>query len=137
MSTTTESTSAAIEASSSAAANLELLTINTIRTLSMDAVQKANSGHPGTPMALAPMAYTLWTKILRYDPESPDWPNRDRFVLSCGHASMLLYSLLHLAGVKQFDKHGEPTGELAVPLEHLKLFRQLGSRCPGHPEAVE
>ncbi len=120
-----------------AATNLDLLTINTIRTLAMDAVQKANSGHPGTPMALAPVAYTLWQNILRYDPENPTWPNRDRFVLSCGHASMLLYSILHLAGVQQFDHDGQPTGELAVPLDQIKQFRQLGSRCPGHPEAVE
>src|ERR1051326_3220111 len=89
------------------AARLELLTINTIRTLAMDAVQKAVSGHPGTPMALAPVAYALWYNLLRYDPEHPGWPNRDRFVLSCGQASMLLYSLLHLAGVKQFDQHGD------------------------------
>jgi len=136
MSTTTENTSAGGVASPSDAASIELLTINTIRTLAMDAVQKANSGHPGTPMALAPVAYTLWQKVLRYDPESPDWPNRDRFVLSCGHASMLLYSLLHLAGVQQLDKDGQPTGELAVTLDQIKQFRQIGSRCPGHPEAV-
>ena len=121
----------------SATTNLELLTINTIRTLSMDAVQKANSGHPGTPMALAPVAYSLWQDILRYDPENPDWPNRDRFVLSCGHASMLLYSLLHLAGVQQLDHEGNPTGELAVTLDQIKQFRQLHSRTPGHPEAMD
>ncbi len=115
-------------------ASVEQLTINTIRTLAMDAVQKANSGHPGTPMALAPVAYTLWRDILRYDPEHPHWPNRDRFVLSCGHASMLLYSLLHLAGVKQLDASGSPTGEDAVTLEQIKRFRQLHSRTPGHPE---
>src|SRR5262244_1523337 len=102
--------------------NLDRLAIDTIRTLAMDAVQKAKSGHPGTPMALAPVAYTLWQNILRFDPEDAQWPNRDRFVLSCGHASMLLYSLLHLAGVKQLDKHGEPTDELAVPLDQIKLF---------------
>ena len=117
--------------------NLDLLTINTIRTLSMDAVEAANSGHPGTPMALAPIAYKIWNDFLRYDPEIPNWPNRDRFVLSCGHASMLLYSVLHLAGVKQFDRYDEPTGELAVPLDHIKQFRQLHSRCPGHPENYE
>ncbi|MDY0166765.1 MAG: transketolase [Thermoguttaceae bacterium] len=117
--------------------NIEQLAINTIRTLSMDAVQAADSGHPGTPMALAPVAYLLMNEVMRYDPERPDWPNRDRFVLSCGHASTLLYSLLHLAGVKQLGPDGKPTGELAVPLDHLKKFRQLHSRCPGHPERGE
>ncbi len=106
----------------------ERLAIDTIRTLSMDAVQKANSGHPGTPMALAPVGWTLWTKFLRYDPAQANWPNRDRFVLSVGHASMLLYSLLHLAGVKQ------PDGQPAVSLEDIRQFRQLGSKTPGHPE---
>jgi len=115
---------------------IEQLAINTIRTLSMDAVQKANSGHPGTPMALAPMAYTLWNEVLRYDPKHPLWPGRDRFVLSCGHASMLLYSVLHLAGVEQL-KDGKPTGEPAVTLDQIKQFRQLHSRCPGHPEHFE
>ena len=114
--------------------SIDELAINTIRTLAMDAVQAANSGHPGTPMALAPVAYVLWNEILRYDPDQPAWPNRDRFVLSCGHASMLLYSVLHLAGVKQLDASGRPTGELAVPLESIRQFRQLDSRCPGHPE---
>src|SRR5471032_2743056 len=99
--------------------NLDQLAINTIRTLSMDGVQAANSGHPGTPMALAPVAYSIWQEHLRFDPEQPQWPNRDRFVLSCGHASMLIYSVLHLTGVKQLDHAGKPTGELAVPLEHL------------------
>ena len=112
---------------------IEDLAINTIRTLSMDAVQKANSGHPGTPMALAPVVYELWTRFLRYDPQNPLWHARDRFVLSCGHASMLLYATLHLAGVKQMDEAGQPTGELAVTLDHIKKFRQLHSRCPGHP----
>src|SRR5215468_11013818 len=116
--------------------SIDQLAINTIRTLSMDAVEKAKSGHPGTPMALAPVMYQLWQHNLRYDPSQPMWPARDRFVLSCGHASMLLYSTLHLTGVKQF-KNGKPTGELAVPLEHLKKFRQWGSRCPGHPEHAE
>ncbi|MAT71462.1 MAG: transketolase [Planctomycetaceae bacterium] len=110
------------------------LTINTIRTLAMDGVQAANSGHPGTPMALAPVAYQIWTGALRYDPEAPLWPNRDRFVLSCGHASMLIYSVLHLAGVKKLDDAGNATDELAVTLEDLKNFRQWGSATPGHPE---
>jgi transketolase len=110
------------------------LCINTIRTLAMDAVQKANSGHPGTPMALAPVGYTLWNRFLRYHPEHPDWPNRDRFVLSVGHASMLLYSLLHLAGVVEIDEHGKPSGKPAVALEDIKQFRQLDSKTPGHPE---
>ncbi len=113
---------------------IEQLAINTIRTLSMDAVQAANSGHPGTPMALAPAAYVLWSEFLRYDPARPAWPNRDRFVLSCGHASMLLYSVLHLAGVKQLDPDGRPTDEPAVSLDAIRQFRQLNSRCPGHPE---
>lgn len=110
------------------------LCINTIRTLAMDAVQKANSGHPGTPMALAPVGYTLWSQFLRYHPQHPDWPNRDRFVLSVGHASMLLYSLLHLAGVDEIDAHGKPTGKPAISLEDIKQFRQLDSKTPGHPE---
>ncbi|QGZ64911.1 transketolase [Paraburkholderia acidisoli] len=115
-------------------ADLDLLTIDTIRTLSMDAVQKANSGHPGTPMALAPLAYQLWQYNLRYDPEAPQWPNRDRFVLSNGHASMLLYSLLHLAGVQAVDAHGKRTGKPAVSLDDIKQFRQIDSVTPGHPE---
>ena len=110
------------------------LCINTIRTLSMDAVQAANSGHPGTPMAMAPVAYLLWNDILRFDPEDPIWPNRDRFVLSMGHASMLLYSLLHLTGVKAVNAKYERTGEPSVTLDDIKNFRQLDSRCPGHPE---
>jgi transketolase len=114
--------------------SIERLAIDTIRTLAMDAVQKANSGHPGTPMALAPAAYTLWRDHLRYDPDTPDWPNRDRFVLSVGHASMLLYAVLHLAGVKEIDAEGKPTGKPAVSLEDIKAFRQLGSKTPGHPE---
>src|SRR6185312_3740754 len=115
-------------------AGVDRLAIDTLRTLAMDAVQGANSGHPGTPMAMAPVAYTLWQEFLRFDPEDPIWPNRDRFVLSAGHASTLLYSMLHLTGVKQLDHHGKPTGELAVRLDDLKRFRQLDSRCPGHPE---
>ena len=114
--------------------SLERLTIDTIRTLSMDAVQKANSGHPGTPMALAPVGYTLWSQFLRYDPSRPDWPNRDRFVLSVGHASMLLYSLIHLAGIEEIDAGGNKTGRPALTLDDLKGFRQLASRTPGHPE---
>jgi transketolase len=116
-------------AQSQASPSIDRLCIDTIRTLSMDAVQKANSGHPGAPMALAPVAYTLWRQFLRYDPDAPDWPNRDRFVLSNGHASMLLYSLLHLARVKDAKRKG-----LAVTLDDIKAFRQLDSRCPGHPE---
>jgi transketolase len=116
------------------ASDPDLLAINTIRTLSMDAVQAANSGHPGTPMALAPVAYCLWQRFLRFDPEDPIWANRDRFVLSNGHASMLLYSLLHLAGVKAVDPAYEVLGELSVKLDDIKRFRQLDSKCPGHPE---
>ncbi|NWA89019.1 transketolase [Pseudomonas sp. D8002] len=108
--------------------------INTIRTLAMDAVQKANSGHPGTPMGLAPVGYTLWSRFLRYHPEHPDWPNRDRFVLSVGHASMLLYSLLHLAGVVEIDAHGKRSGQPAISLDDIKQFRQMSSKTPGHPE---
>ena len=113
---------------------LDLLCINTIRTLSMDAVQKANSGHPGTPMALAPVAYCLWQQFLRYDPEDPAWPNRDRFILSNGHASMLLYSMLYLAGVRAVSPEGERSNEPAVSLDDIKNFRQLSSKTPGHPE---
>jgi transketolase len=114
--------------------DIDELCINTIRTLSMDAIQKANSGHPGTPMALAPLAYTLWQRYLRFDPEDPIWPNRDRFVLSAGHASMLLYSLLYLARVKAVDPDYEIVGQQAVTLDDIKHFRQLDSKCPGHPE---
>src|SRR5260221_2819777 len=113
---------------------MDLTSINTIRTLAMDGVQAANSGHPGTPMAMAPVAYCLWQQFLRFDPQDPVWPNRDRFVLSAGHASMLLYSLLHLTGVKAVNKEYETLGEPSVPLEAIKRFRQLDSRCPGHPE---
>jgi transketolase len=108
--------------------------INTIRTLAMDAVQAANSGHPGTPMALAPVAYSLWQQVLRYDPAHPTWPNRDRFVLSAGHASMLLYSMLHLTGVRAVDNRGQPLDAPAVSLEEIRRFRQLDGKCPGHPE---
>jgi transketolase len=114
--------------------SLDQLCVNTIRTLAMDAVQQASSGHPGTPMAMAPVAYTLWQRVLRFDPEDPIWPNRDRFVLSMGHASMLLYSMLHLTGVKAVDPDYERLGELSVTLDDIKRFRQLDSKCPGHPE---
>jgi len=118
------SASSASQQNNSASSALDELCINTIRTLAMDAVQQANSGHPGTPMALAPVSYCLWQRFLHFDPEDPIWPNRDRFVLSNGHASMLLYGSLHLAG---FD----------LPLEQLKSFRQWGSHTPGHPEYGE
>ncbi len=113
---------------------LETLSINTIRTLAIDAVQKANSGHPGAPMALAPVAYALWQQFLRFDPEDPIWPNRDRFVLSNGHASMLLYSLLYLTGVRAVNPKYETLGEPAVSLDDIKHFRQIDSKTPGHPE---
>ena len=113
---------------------IDALSINTIRTLSMDAVQAANSGHPGTPMALAPVAYTLWQDHLRFDPADPLWPNRDRFVLSNGHASMLLYSLLFLSEVEAVNTRYETTGRPSVTLDDIRSFRQFGSRCPGHPE---
>jgi transketolase len=114
---------------------LDTLCINTIRTLAIDAVEQANSGHPGAPMGLAPVAYCLWQEFLRYDPEDPKWMNRDRFVLSNGHASMLLYAMLHLAGVRNVDENGEVLKELSIPMEEIKRFRQLGSRTPGHPES--
>jgi len=116
------------------ATDIDQLCINTIRTLAMDAVQQANSGHPGTPMALAPVAYCLWQRFLNFDPEDPIWPNRDRFVLSNGHASMLLYCLLHLAGVKAVNPQYETLGQLSITLDDIKRFRQLDSKCPGHPE---
>jgi len=114
---------------------IDQLCINTIRTLSIDAVQQANSGHPGAPMGLAPVVYSLWQSFLHYDPTDPLWPNRDRFVLSAGHASMLLYSTLHLAGVRAVNAKGEVQKELSVSLDEIKRFRQLGSRTPGHPES--
>src|SRR5215467_6754742 len=116
------------------AGSIDEICVNTIRTLCIDAVQQANSGHPGTPMAMAPVAYTLWQRFLRFDPRDPIWPNRDRFVLSIGHASTLLYSLLHLAGVEAVNPAYERVGHPSVSLDDLKRFRQLGSRCPGHPE---
>jgi transketolase len=113
---------------------IDTLCINTIRTLSMDAVQQANSGHPGTPMGLAPVVYTLWQDLLRFDPDDPVWPGRDRFVLSVGHASMLLYSMLHLTGVKSVDADYEILGTPSVTLDDIKRFRQIDGKCPGHPE---
>src|SRR5215469_12061613 len=115
--------------------NIDQLCINTIRTLSIDAVQQANSGHPGAPMGLAPVMYSLWQNFLRYDPADPTWLDRDRFVLSAGHASMLLYSTLHLVGVRAVNHNGEVQKELSVPMEEIKRFRQLDSRTPGHPES--
>ena len=112
---------------------IDQLTVNTIRVLAMDAVQAANSGHPGTPMALAPVGYTLWTRFLRFDPELPVWANRDRFVLSAGHASTLLYALLHLSGVKSVNPDYETVGTPAVSLDDLNRFRQLDSSAPGTP----
>ena len=112
----------------------ERLAIDTIRTLTLDAVTKAKSGHIGSPLGLAPVAHTVWTKFLDYDPAKPDWPNRDRFVLSVGHASMLLYACLHLASVEEVDSHGEKSGKPAVGLDDIKAFRQLDSKTPGHPE---
>ena len=114
--------------------DLDLLAIDTIRTLAIDAVEKANSGHAGAPMAMAPVGYTLWNRFLRYDPAHPLWPNRDRFVLSAGHGSMLLYALLHLAGVERLDARGEAATTPAVSLEDIKNFRELGGAAPGHPE---
>ena len=117
-----------------ASAAIDQLTIDTIRTLTLDAIEAAASGHPGTPLAMAPVGYTLWSRFLRYDPQRPDWPNRDRFVLSVGHASMLLYSLLHLSGVREVDSVGRDSGRPAVSLDDIRQFRQLDSRTPGHPE---
>jgi transketolase len=115
------------------AGDIDLLCINTIRTLAMDAVQKANSGHPGTPMALAPVGYTLWQRFLNFDPADANWPNRDRFVLSVGHASMLLYALIHLAQLRAVNEH-EDRDAPALTIDDLKNFRQMGSKTPGHPE---
>jgi transketolase len=115
-------------------AELDQLSINTIRTLSIDAVQQAKSGHPGTPMALAPLVYTLWNRVMRFDPQDPIWPNRDRFLLSNGHASMLLWSVLHLTGTRAVNAEYERLGQPAVSLDDIRHFRQLGSKAPGHPE---
>jgi transketolase len=117
-----------------AATDLDRLAIDTIRTLAMDAVEAAKSGHPGTPMALAPVAFAVWKDFLRYDPADPAWPNRDRFVLSCGHASMLLYGLIHLAGIRRGGPTDATRNEPAVSLEQIRRFRQLDSVCAGHPE---
>src|SRR6516162_4141456 len=116
------------------AGELDQLSINTIRTLSIDAVQKAKSGHPGTPMALAPLVYTIWNRVLKFDPQNPIWPNRDRFVLSNGHASMLLWSALHLTGVQAVNADYETLGQPSVTLDDIRRFRQLDSKAPGHPE---
>ncbi len=127
------SSSASTDASQHAANDIDLLCINTIRTLAIDAVQNANSGHPGTPMGMAPVAYTLWQQFLNFDPADPNWPNRDRFVLSVGHASMLLYALIHLTGMRAVNEH-EDRNAAALTIDDLKHFRQLDSKTPGHPE---
>jgi transketolase len=113
---------------------LDQLSIDTIRTLSIDAVQQAKSGHPGTPMALAPLVYTIWNRVMRFDPADPIWPNRDRFVLSNGHASMLLWSVLHLTGTRAVNADYERLGQPSVSLEDIRRFRQIDSKAPGHPE---
>src|SRR5690349_14871375 len=115
-------------------ATMDAACVNSIRTLAIDAVQQANSGHPGTPMGMAPTVYALWQRILRFDPQDPIWPNRDRFVLSAGHASMLLYSVLHLTGTKAVESDYQIAGGPAVSLADIQTFRQRGSRCAGHPE---
>ncbi len=115
-------------------AELDQLSINTIRTLSIDAVERAKSGHPGTPMALAPAVYTIWNRVMRFDPQDPIWPNRDRFVLSNGHASMLLWSVLHLTGTQAVNADYERLGQPSVSLDDIRRFRQIGSKAPGHPE---
>jgi transketolase len=126
------STMQAVQASS--AAEIDQLCINTIRTLSIDAVQQAKSGHPGTPMALAPLVYTIWNRVMRFDPKDPIWPNRDRFVLSNGHASMLLWSVLHLTRTQAVNAEYETLGQPSVTLDDILHFRQLNSKAPGHPE---
>ena len=125
---------AVVDVQTLTAAQLDELCINTIRTLSIDAVQQAKSGHPGTPMALAPLVYTIWNRVLRFDPQNPIWPNRDRFVLSNGHASMLLWSALHLTGVQAVNASYETVGKPSVTLDDIRRFRQLNSKAPGHPE---
>src|SRR5260370_42460586 len=108
--------------------------INTIRTLSIDAVQQAKSGHPGTPMALAPLVYTLWNRVMSFDPQDPIWPNRDRFVLSNGHASMLLWSVLHLTGTRAVNAESDPPRQPAVSLDRIRHFPPPGGKTPDHPE---
>jgi len=115
-------------------AQLDQLSVNTIRTLSIDAVELAKSGHPGTPTVSAPLVYTIWNRVMRFDPEDPIWPNRDRFVLSNGHASMLLWSVLHLTGTKAVNADYERLGQPSVSLDDIRRFRQIGSKAPGHPE---
>src|SRR6202158_1021923 len=112
---------------------MDQLCINTIRTLSIDAVQQAKSGHPGTPMALAPLVYTIWNRMMRFDPKDPIWPNRDRFVLSNGHASMLLWSVLHLTKTQAVNADYDNLRHASVPLDGMRRFRQIGSKGPGHP----
>src|SRR5271156_329637 len=114
--------------------DLDQLAINTIRTLSIDAVQQANSGHPGTPMALAPLVYVIWNRVMRFDPKDPIWPGRDRFVLSNGHASMLVWSVLHLTGTQAVNAEYERLGKPSVTREDSRRCRQIGSTAPGHPE---
>ena len=128
------SESASNSARPMSAEQLDQLSIDTIRTLSIDAVQQAKSGHPGTPMALAPLVYTIWNRLLQFDPADPIWPNRDRFVLSNGHASMLLWSVLHLTGTRAVNADYERLGQPAVSLDDIRHFRQLDSKAPGHPE---
>jgi len=117
-----------------AGAEMDQLCVNTIRTLAIDAVQQANSGHPGTPMALAPLVYVIWNRVMQFDPRHPVWPNRDRFVLSNGHASMLLWSVLHLTKTQAVNAEYETLGEPSVTLDDIRRFRQLNSKAPGHPE---
>src|SRR5439155_944071 len=123
-----------VTATDVATTELDRLTINTIRTLSIDAVERARSGHPATPMALAPLVYTLWNRVMRFDPQDPIWPNRDRFVLSNGHASMLLWSVLHLSGTCAVNPDYERLGRPSVSLDDIRRFRQIDSKAPGHPE---
>src|SRR5258708_18817926 len=123
-----------MDATAQKAVDMDLLCVNTIRTLCIDAVQAANSGHPGTPMGMAPAVYALWNRVLNFDPKDPIWPNRDRFVLSCGHASTLLYSTLHLTQTMAVDSDYENLGHPSVQIKDLQTFRQMGSRCAGHPE---
>src|SRR5579863_7598511 len=115
-------------------AEMDQLCVNTIRTLAIDAVQQANSGHPGTPMALAPLVYVIWNRVMQFDPRHPVWPNRDRFVLSNGHASMLLWSVLHLTKTQAVNAEYETLGQSSVTLDDIRHFRQLDSKAPGHPE---